>query len=107
MRPTAIFAAIAAAACAAIIAPPGFAAAEPSSPYQTINELEAAGYTVNVDRVGNLPINQCTVTNVRNPQTVTELVRVADGRDWDGSIDWDWIEVVKSRSISVSLDCTR
>jgi hypothetical protein len=44
---------------------------------------------------------------VRNPQTVTELVRVFDGKDKDGNIDWDWVEVVVSRSISVSLNCTR
>ena len=70
-------------------------------------QYEDQGYQVNVDRVGSGPIDQCVVTGVRNPQTVTELVRVADGRDLFGDIDWDYVEVIKSRSISVSLDCTR
>ena len=43
---------------------------------------------------------------MRNPQTVTEYIRVQDGRNKDGSIDWDVVEVVVSQSISVSLDCT-
>jgi hypothetical protein len=106
MRPTAILAAIAAAACAAAIAPAGIASAE-ESPQEVLNRLQNEGYQVNVDRVGSAPINQCVVTNVRNPQTVTELVRVYDGRDKNGDIDWDFIEVVTSRSISVSLNCTR
>lgn len=106
MRPTARWAAIAAAACAVVMAPAGVASAE-ETPYEVIGRLEAEGYQVNVDRVGSAPINQCVVTNVRNPQTVTELVRVYDGRDKNGDIDWDFIEVIKSRSISVTLNCTR
>ena len=77
------------------------------SAQEVINRLQNEGYQVNVDRVGSAPINQCVVTNVRNPQTVTELVRVFDGRDKNGDIDWDWVEVVTSQSISVSLNCTR
>jgi hypothetical protein len=106
MRPALLLATVATAVCGAIVAPAGLASAD-ESPFATIGQLEAAGYQVNIDRVGSAPIEDCIVTNVRNPQTVTELVRVADGRDKDGDIKWDWIEVIKSRSISVSLDCTR
>jgi hypothetical protein len=106
MRPTAVLAAIATAAGAAIIAPAGIASAE-ESPQEVIARLQNEGYQVNVDRVGSAPLNQCVVTSVRNPQTVTELVRVFDGRDKNGDIDWDFVEVVVSRSISVSLNCTR
>ncbi len=106
MRPTAKWAAIATAVCAVAMAPAGIASAE-ESPQEVINRLQNEGYQVNVDRVGSAPINQCVVTNVRNPQTVTELVRVFDGRDKNGDIDWDWVEVVTSQSISVSLNCTR
>jgi hypothetical protein len=105
MRPTAILAAIAAAACAVMITPAAIASAE-ETPQEVINRLENEGYDVNVDRVGSGPINQCVVTSVRNPQTVTELIRVYDGKDKYGNIDWDWVEVIRSRSISVSLDCT-
>lgn len=106
MRPTTKLAAIATAVFAVVMAPAGMASAE-ETPYEVIGRLEAEGYQVNVDRVGSAPINQCVVTNVRNPQTVTELVRVYDGRDKNGDIDWDFIEVIKSRSISVTLNCTR
>jgi hypothetical protein len=106
MRPSTVLAAFATAACAAIITPAGMASAE-ESPQEVITRLQNEGYQVNVDRVGSGPIDQCVVTGVRNPQTVTELVRVFDGKDKDGNIDWDWVEVVVSRSISVSLNCTR
>ena len=106
MRPALLLATVATAVCGAIVAPTGLASAD-ESPFATIGQLEAAGYQVNIDRVGSAPIEDCIVTNVRNPQTVTEVIRVADGRDKDGNIKWDFIEVIKSRSISVSLDCTR
>ncbi|MCX2714484.1 hypothetical protein [Mycolicibacterium sp. J2] len=74
------------------------------SAQETIGRLESQGYTVNVDRVGSAPLDQCVVTSVRNPQTVTRLIRVDNGHN--GKHDYDYIEVVVSRSISVSLDCT-
>ena len=61
---------------------------------------------VNVDRVGSGRIDDCVVTGVRNPQSVTEYIRVHDGRNEDGSIDWDLVPVIKSKSISVSLNCS-
>ncbi len=82
-------------------APPAHA---DESALDTIGRLESEGYTVNVDRVGSAPIDQCVVTSVRNPQTVTRLIRVDNGRN--GKHDYDYVEVVVSRSISVSLDCT-
>lgn len=120
MRTASILAALSVAASAALAAPAGFASAE--SPTETIGLLEAQGYTVNVDRIGNAPTDECVVTSVRNPQTVTKLVRVerhsgrhdhrdddSGGGDGRGSgkrdKDYDLVEVVVSRSISVSLDC--
>jgi hypothetical protein len=107
MRPTSIFTAAALAACAMMAGPAGIASTQPSSPYETIRQLETEGYTVNIDRVGTAPLNECVVTSVRNPQTVTQWIRVRDGRDKNGDIDWDLVPVVVSRSISVSLNCTR
>jgi hypothetical protein len=68
----------------------------------TIGLLEAQGFDVRIDRVGSAPLEQCAVTNVRNPQNRTRLVRVSGrgGRD-------RLIEVVDSRTITVSLDCSR
>ncbi len=105
MRPAVVLAAIATAMCGAIAAPAGIALAE-ESPQEVISRLDAEGYNVNVDRVGSAAIEDCVVTSVRNPQTVTQMIRVNNGRDKHGDIDWDWVEVVVSRSISVSLDCS-
>lgn len=91
------------------LAPAGVAAAKPSSggnAYQTIGELEAVGYNVVIDRVGNAPIGECFVTNVRNPQEVTQTYPVDRGRKGGkGDRDRDYITVVVSRSITVSLNC--
>lgn len=100
MRPL-LVAALSAAAMLLTAAPPANA---DQSAQETIGLLEAEGYTVNVDRVGSAPLDQCLVTSVRNPQTVTRLIRVDNGRN--GKHDYDYIEVVVSKSISVSLDCT-
>ena len=103
-------AAMAEAACGVLIAPAGVASAEPSA-IGTIGQLEAEGYSVIVDRIGSGPLSTCVVTSVRNPQTVTRLIRVDNGgkhggKHGDGQ-NFDVVEVVVSRSISVSLDCTR
>jgi hypothetical protein len=85
-----------------IIAPAGVATAKPASggnAYQRIGELEAAGYNVVIDRVGSAPIGECFVTNVRNPQEVTQTYSVGEGKDRE------FITVVVSRSITVSLNC--
>lgn len=124
MRRTSILAGLALATAAVVGAPAGVATAE--SPADTIGLLEAQGYHVNVDRIGSAPIEECVVVSVRNPQTVTRLVRVerdgghgsgrhgGDNGAGDGDQgghgnrgrDYDLVEVVVSRSISVSLDCT-
>jgi len=97
---------------AALVTPAGVAAAE--SPTETIGQLQAQGYTVNIDRVGSAPLEDCVVVSVRNPQTVTKWVRVERNRrghdrddDDDGhrDRDFDLVEVVVSKSISVSLNC--
>jgi hypothetical protein len=97
--------AITVAATAAVLAPAGTAAAQPVRPgnaYETIGELEAAGYDVVIDRVGSAPINQCIVTSVRNPQTVTQTIPV--GGRGKGE-DRDFVTVIVSRTITVSLNC--
>lgn len=100
-----------AAALGVVLVPAGQAAAEEQSPFLVIEQLQLAGYTVNVDRIGSAPIDECTVTEVRNPQQVTESVAVIDrdGRhhnDEDNDHDIDVIDVVVHQSISVTLDCT-
>lgn len=98
---TALFipAAIAAAAIAILGAPQATAA---DSAVVTIGQLEAQGFNVKLDRVGSAPLDQCTVTNVRNPQERKEFVRVNGPGNRDRVI-----EVVVDRTITVSLDCSR
>ncbi|MCV7430899.1 hypothetical protein [Mycolicibacterium bacteremicum] len=88
-----------------VLLTPTVPAGADESPVQTIGRLQAEGYTVNVDRVGNAPLEQCTVIGIRNPQQVTRLVRVGDDRR--GHNGGELVEIVVSQSISVSLDCTR
>ena len=95
--------AITAALIGALLAPAGVATAKPAKPrgnaYQTIGELESAGYDVVIDRVGSAPLGECMVTNVRNPQQVTRTIPVGEGKHRE------FITVVVSQSITVSLNC--
>lgn len=94
---------IAAALTGVVLAPAGAASAEPANPrgnaYQTIGGLESAGYNVIIDRIGNAPLGDCIVTNVRNPQQVTQTIPVGEGKHRD------FITVVVEQSITVSLNC--
>lgn len=103
MRTKFMLAAVIAGVCGAIAAPAGLASAEETA-QQVISRLQSEGYTVNVDRIGTGPMNKCVVTNVRNPQQVTQWVPYSGpGKDGQRVL----IQVVTSQSISVTLDCSR
>jgi hypothetical protein len=103
MRTNWTLAAVAAAMFGVIAAPAGLASAE-ESPQELINRLQGEGYTVNIDRVGTAPLSECVVTNVRNPQQVTQWVPyTGPGRNGDNAL----ILAVIAQSISVTLDCSR
>lgn len=104
MRPIAVIAGLLAAA--AMAAPPPVASADQSA-VETIGLLEAQGYTVNIDRIGSAPLEQCTVTAIRNPQQVTRWVNVEDVGWGNHGGNSNLVEIVVSQSISVSLDCNR
>ena len=105
MRTKFMLAVVVAGVCGAIAAPAGLASAEESA-RQLISRLQSEGYTVNIDRVGTAPLDQCIVTNVRNPQQVTQWVPyTGPGRGRDG--DRVLVQVVTSQSISVTLNCSR
>jgi hypothetical protein len=98
-----MLAALVAGVCGAIAAPAGLASAE-ESPQEVISRLQSEGYTVNVDRVGTGPIDQCVVTNIRNPQQVKQWVPyTGPGKDGDHVL----VQVVTSQTISVTLNCSR
>ncbi len=96
--------ALAAGACGLILGNAGIASAAESA-ISTIGVLEAQGFDVKIDRVGSAPLEDCVVTNVRNPRNRTELVPVIGGRDGHG--DRDFVPVIVDRTVTVSLDCSR
>ena len=103
MRTKWMLAAVVAGVCAAIAAPAGLASADESA-QDVISRLQGHGYTVNIDRVGTGPLDQCVVTNVRNPQQVKQWVPyTGPGKDGNRVL----IEVVTQQSISVTLNCSR
>jgi hypothetical protein len=93
-----ILAGIAAAACGAIAVPAAIASAE--SAELTIAQLEAQGFDVKVNRIGSAPLDQCIVTDVRNPRERTEFVPVLGG---DNGV----VETVVDRNITVTVNCSR
>lgn len=102
MRAALTLAAAATAIGVVAAAPAGVAAAD-NSAQNTINYWEQQGYQVNIDRVGSGPINECVVTSVRNPNTITRLVRVGGKHDGPSYL----VPVIVSRTVQVSLDCSR
>lgn len=71
---------------------------------ETISRLQSEGYKVTVDKIGTAPLDQCTVTSVRNPQQVTQWVPyVGPGLGGDRIL----IPSVTSQTVSVSLNCQR
>jgi hypothetical protein len=104
MRTAMTIAAATVATFGVLAAPAGFASADKSA-QQTISELQSQGYTVNIDRVGSGPLSDCVVTNVRNPQQVTQWVP-AVGPVLGGGNRNVLVQQTVSQSISVSLNCT-
>ncbi|ART68528.1 hypothetical protein BTO20_08020 [Mycobacterium dioxanotrophicus] len=103
MRTTSVALAVSGAVLAIMATPAAVASAE--SAVVTIGELQADGFDVTIDRIGSAPLEQCTVTSVRNPQTETRLVRVENiGKN--GKKNFDLVPIVVRRTITVSLDCT-
>ena len=101
MQTRLMLAAVTAGVCGVIAVPAGLASAEETA-QQTISRLQSEGYTVNIDRIGTGPIEQCVVTNVRNPQQVKQwLPYSGPGKDGDRVL----VQVVTSQSISVTLNC--
>ena len=100
MRTTWILAA--AIACGAALASPGLASAdEGETALETIQKLQAQGYTVRIDKIGTGSLDECVVTSVRNPQQFTQLKPLLGGNR-DGIL---FPEII-SQPVSVSLNCS-
>ncbi|MBV8347983.1 MAG: hypothetical protein JOZ49_10755, partial [Mycolicibacterium sp.] len=67
----------------------------------TIAQLQNQGYTVTITRFGSAPLDQCKVTDVRNPSTITRTNRSGTAAG-GGRLE----TIVVSKTIDVTLDCT-
>jgi hypothetical protein len=106
MRDKWTLAAVAVGVSAALAGPAALASADDGrSAQQVISDLQSQGYTVNIDRVGTAPMSECTVTNVRNPQQVTQWVPYI-GPGFSGDRRALVLDVT-SQTISVTLDCNK
>lgn len=74
----------------------------------TIADLQAQGYTVTIDRIGDNPPETCIVTEVHNAMTTTQ--QVGSGGTTPGgpgsSGNKHSTTIVVTKKIDVSLDCT-
>jgi len=101
VRTVVALAAAALATCGAVAAPAGWAVADQSA-QQVIQQWEDQGYQVNIDRVGSGPIQNCVVTSVRNPNTITRTVRTGGRFDNTPST---LVPIIVSRTVQISLYC--
>lgn len=73
----------------------------------TIAGLQAQGYTVTMDKIGDNPLETCVVTEVHNPMTTTSINSGGTTPGGPGSVgNKHSTTVVVNKKIDVSLDCT-
>ena len=75
----------------AVAAPAG-----PSTDADTIKTLQASGYKVILNRVGNAPLANCSVVSVRPGRAITETVPAGGG---------DTVDKVIYTTVFVDIDC--
>ncbi|WP_018598828.1 hypothetical protein [Mycobacterium sp. 155] len=109
MRVTWALGAVASAVIGLVCASAGVASADETA-QEVISRLQSQGYTVNIDRVGTAPLDQCVVTSVRNPQQVSQWVPYTGpgrGNSNGNPNNRMLVQVVTSQTVSVSLNCQR
>lgn len=67
----------------------------------TINQLRAQGFDVRITRIGNAPLNECSVVGVRNQSAAKQPFPIID-RD-----DINVFTVAPTPKVTVSLNCSR
>ncbi|MDY6995959.1 MAG: hypothetical protein SW019_05150 [Actinomycetota bacterium] len=74
------------------------ATAQPGSAATTIASLEAQGFDVRTTRIGSAPLEECSVTNVRNQGRSAQLIPFDDD-------DINVFTVIPKPKVTVSLNC--
>lgn len=73
----------------------------------TLAGLQAQGYTVTIDQIGDNPLNTCVVTDVHNAMTTTSRNSGGTVAGGPGSVgNKHSTTIVVAKTIDVSLDCT-
>lgn len=84
-----------------------FAAPAQAAPEQsggastTIGQLRAQGFDVRISRIGNAPLDQCSVLGVRNHPVAKQPFPINDDDDINV------FTVTPTPKVTVSLDCSR
>ena len=87
------------AASLGLVAPAAAAPSGPGTVQDTVNSLQASGYQVIVSKVGNAPLEKCTVTAVRPGQTYS---RTDSGVPGAGN---DVVTPVPNQTVYVDVRC--
>ncbi len=93
---------VAGAIASAVLGLAGAAGAAPSGAAdasQTVNQLQARGFNVIVNKLGTTPLDQCVVSAVRPGQTFTRMDSGAPG-----AMD-DIVTTVTARTVHVDVTC--
>lgn len=75
------------------------APAQADTAASTINQLRSQGYDVRISRVGNAPLDQCTVASVRSLPVAAQPFPVDDD-------DTNVFTVTPKQKVNVTLDCS-
>jgi hypothetical protein len=88
-----------AAATVGLASPASAAPTDVGNAQDTINSLQAQGYTVVVHKVGNAPLSQCSVSAVKPGHTRTRTDSGVPGAQND------FTETVVAKTVNVFLSC--
>ena len=93
--------AIAAGSIAAALGLAGAANAAPAGPSaaQAVGQLQAEGYHVILNKIGNSPLDQCQINSVRPGQTFTRM-----DSGVPGAMD-DVVTTVTARTVYIDVTC--
>ncbi|MGB3352630.1 MAG: hypothetical protein WBB00_07635 [Mycobacterium sp.] len=85
----------------AVAAPAQAAPEQSGGASTTINQLRAQGFDVRVSRIGSAPLDECSITGVRNQPVANQPFPIIDDDDINV------FRIAPTPKVTVSLDCSR